>query len=131
MIYKILADISLLFHFLWILFLVFGVIFVLRRSKIAWLHLGGLLFSFFINIIGWYCPLTYLENYLRMFCNRDMTYSGSFMLHYLGHFLGAIIYPDLPETTIRTGALLFVCLNLVVYAIIGVRHRLKSQLLAD
>ncbi|MBW1798367.1 MAG: DUF2784 domain-containing protein [Deltaproteobacteria bacterium] len=118
MIYKVLADLSVLFHFLWILFIVFGIIFALKRSRLAWFHFGGLLFSLFLNILGWYCPLTYLENYLRMSCGDGGTYDSSFIIHYLE----PIIYPDLPEMIIRIGEVLFVCLNLVVYGIIAKRY---------
>ena len=118
MIYKVLADLGVLFHFLWILFIVFGIIFALKRSRLAWFHLGGLLFSLFLNISGWYCPLTYLENYLRMSCGEGGTYGSSF----IAHFLEPIIYPDMPEMIIRIGEVLFVCLNLVVYGIIAKRY---------
>lgn len=118
MIYRLLADLSVLFHFLWILFIVFGIIFALKRSRLAWFHLGGLLFSLFLNIVGWYCPLTYLENYLRMSCGEGGTYGSSFITHYLD----PIIYPDLPEMIIRIGEILFVFLNLVVYGIIAKKY---------
>jgi hypothetical protein len=123
MIYKILADLSVLIHFFWILFLVFGLIFALRRSKIAWVHLGGLLLSLLLNLLGWYCPLTYLENYLRGPIPDGGTYSGPFIVHYLE----LIIYPDLPERTIRTGEILFVCLNLVVYGVLLRSYLLRSH----
>jgi hypothetical protein len=118
MIFRFLADLCVLFHFLWILFLVFGVIFVLKRSKFAWFHFGGLLFSLFINIWGLYCPLTYLENYLYSACAHSTTYSGSFIARYLE----PIIYPELSEKTIRISEILFVSLNLVVYAVFAKRY---------
>ena len=123
MIYKVLADLTILFHFLWILFLIFGVVFALRRSKIAWFHLGGLFFSLFINTLGMYCPLTYLESYLRSASGNSGPYLGSFIAHYLER----IIYLDLPERTIRMGEILFVCLNLVVYGILAKRYFLRSR----
>jgi hypothetical protein len=123
MIYKILTDLTVVFHFLWILFIVFGLIFAIRRSRIAWVHLGGLLFSIFLNLMGWYCPLTYAEYYLRSLYGHGDTYSGSFIAHYLE----LIIYPDLPESTIRIGGIVFVCLNLVVYGILVKRLSVKSK----
>ena len=67
MVYKILADLVTLLHFCWILFIIFGFILALKRWKIAILHLVGLIYAFVLNIKGLYCPLTYLENYLRRF----------------------------------------------------------------
>ena len=123
MIYKVLADLTILFHFLWILFLIFGVVFAIKRSKIAWFHLGGLLFSLFINMLGMYCPLTYLENYLRSTHRASGPYPGSFIAHYLER----IIYLNLPERTIRMGEILFVCLNLVVYGVLAKRYFMRSR----
>ena len=123
MIYNVLADLTILFHFLWILFLIFGVFFAIKRSKIAWFHLGGLLFSLFINMLGMYCPLTYLENYLRSIYGASGPYLGSFIAHYLER----VIYLDLPEKTIRMGEILFVCLNLVVYGVLAKRYFLRSR----
>ena len=57
-----LVDTTLIVHFLWILFLLFGFVFALKGSKIAYVHLGGLLFALVLNALGWYCPLTHLEN---------------------------------------------------------------------
>jgi hypothetical protein len=123
MIYKILADVSVLFHFLWVVFLVFGLVFAIKRSRLAWIHLGGLLFSLLLNLLGWYCPLTYLENYLRGAYADGSTYSDSFIIHYLE----LIIYPDLPERTIRAGEILFVSLNLVVYGVLIKQYLFRSH----
>ena len=114
MVFRILADITILFHIVWILFIVFGIIFAFRKSRIAFLHIAGLLFSLLLNLAGWYCPLTYLENYLRVIGESNNDYSGSFIANYLSY----LIYPDLPEFYIRIGGILFVVINLVGYAYI-------------
>jgi hypothetical protein len=74
--------------------------------------------ALFLNVLGWYCPSTYLENYLRMSCGDDGSYGSSFITNYLE----SIIYPDLPETIIRIGEVVFVCLNLIGYGIIAKRY---------
>ncbi len=110
-----LADITVLLHFLWILFIVFGIILVWRWPKIAFFHLGGLSFSLIINIFGWYCPLTYLENYLYGFGAGHRGYKESFIQHYLL----PIVYPDLPEKTMRFVEVVFVVVLLVVYGVLA------------
>jgi hypothetical protein len=112
---------TVLVHFLWILFILSGIIFALKRSKLAWVHLGGLLFSLVLNLFGWYCPLTHLENYLHSLHPGHLTYDGSFIAHYLEQ----IVYPELPEKIIRIGGILFVILNAVVYLTVG-RKMLKN-----
>jgi len=123
MFYDLLADLTVVLHFLWILFLVFGFVFALRRSSIAWVHLGGILFSLVINLLGLYCPLTYLENYLRSLDTGHSSYSGSFIVHYME----LIIYPDLPIKLIRVGEILFVCFNIAAYVFVGGRIARKRR----
>ena len=123
MIHRLIVDFVILVHFVWIVFLIFGIGFAFKRSRIAWIHLGGLLFSLLLNALGLYCPLTYLEHYLRSLYLETVTYGEPFIAHYLE----GIIYPDVPERIIRIGEILFVCINLIGYGIIAKRYFLKSQ----
>ena len=120
------ADLALVFHFLWILFLIFGIIFAIRRSRIAWIHLGGLLFSLVINLFGWYCPLTHIENRLRLAAGAQVC-DGSFIHRYLS----PLVYPNLTETLIRGGEILFVLLNLGVYGFVALKYLLQSRPVED
>ncbi len=83
MIYKILADIVVFIHFLWILFLIFGALIGVKYKSIKILHISGLVFSVVIQIFGWYCPLTHLEAWLRIKHDLTPAYAGSFIVHYL------------------------------------------------
>ena len=118
MIYKLLAYFTILLHFVWIVFLIFGFYFALKKSKIAWFHLAGLLFSLILNIMGWYCPLTYLENYLHYLGDRGSEYGGSFILKYSEY----IIYPDLPETYIRIVGIIFVGFYTIFYVYMAKKY---------
>lgn len=108
---SLLVDITIVVHFLWILFLVFGFVFALKGSKIAYVHLGGLLFALLLNALGWYCPLTHLENYLHSLHDGHSAYSSSFIARGLGKF----VYPDIPENLLRGGEILLTALYLLVY----------------
>jgi len=46
-------------------------------------HLSGLAFACIIQILGWYCPFTYLEVWLRSKHDPALIYTGSFIIHYL------------------------------------------------
>ena len=120
MIYSLLAHFTILLHFIWILFIIFGFIFALKRSKIAYLHLSGVFFALFLNLMGWYCPLTYLENYLYTLHDIKSAYTKSFIIHYLDY----LIYPDLPETTIRILTLVFVILYVILYTYLAKKFEL-------
>jgi len=124
MIYRVLADFVIVAHFVWILFLIFGFILALMKSKMAFLHVAGLLFTLFLNIMGWYCPLTYVENYLHTLPGSASTHSESFITPYLYH----LIYPDLPEKYIRVGDILFFCLYLTAYGYLAKRYRILDRI---
>lgn len=94
--YGIFADLTVLTHFLWILFLIFGSLWGVRRRAVKILHISGLAFALVIQVFGWYCPLTYLEVWLRAKQNPSLTYRGSFIVHYMERF----VYLDLSRTTI-------------------------------
>jgi hypothetical protein len=83
MLYKIFADIIVLIHFFWILFLFFGAFWGIRNKVVKIFHLFGLAFAFVIQIFDWYCPLTHLEVWLRSKHTPTLTYSGSFIIHYV------------------------------------------------
>lgn len=83
MYYKILADIVVLIHFLWIVFLIFGAFFGVRNRPIKIFHISGLVFAFVIQVFDWYCPLTHLEVWLRGRHDPALAYEGSFIIYYL------------------------------------------------
>jgi len=114
----LLLDSIILLHAAWALFLAVGFVFALRYAEVAVIHVGGLLLSFFLNLMGWYCPLTYLENILHALEKADVGYSSSFMNEYVYRLL----YPELPELTIRIGEMIFVCLNVLGYIYVAKRR---------
>lgn len=89
MIYRALADAVLILHLAFMLFVVLGGLLVLWRRRLAWLHLPAVAWGILIEIAGWICPLTPLENWLRM-QGGERGYSGGFIENYLV----SLIYPD-------------------------------------
>ncbi len=83
MAYRILADLVVMAHFFWIVFLVVGFLPGSRYQSVKILHLGGLGFAVISQIFGWYCPLTHLEVWLRSRHDPELGYAGSFIIHYL------------------------------------------------
>ncbi len=111
MLYKILADITVLIHFLWIVFLFFGALWG-RRSRTAKIfHLSGLAFAFIIQIFDWFCPLTHLEFWLRGKHNPDLTYAGSFIIYYVER----IVYIEISRYIVLIVTLLLGALNVWIY----------------
>jgi hypothetical protein len=105
------ADLVVLIHFFWILFLVFGA-FIGRRFiwlKIA--HIGGIVFALIIQILGWYCPLTYIEIWMRKLQRPSQGYQGSFIIHYVEK----LVYVEISGKIILIATLLLMLLSAGIY----------------
>ena len=86
--YQLLADTVLVVHFLFIAFVLGGGLLVLRWPRLVWLHLPAAVWGVVVEWMGWICPLTPLENHLRMLAGAN-AYSGDFIERYCL----PIIYP--------------------------------------
>jgi len=54
---SLLADVVLVFHFAFVLFVVVGGLLVLRRPRLAWIHVPVAIWGALIELFGWVCPL--------------------------------------------------------------------------
>jgi hypothetical protein len=63
--YPLLADLVLIVHLAFVVFVLCGGLLVLRWRWIAWLHLPAAAWGAVVEFTGWICPLTPLENWLR------------------------------------------------------------------
>lgn len=88
MLNHLLANVIVLIHFGFILFVVFGGFLVLKQRKLIWLHLPAAVWGALIEFSGGFCPLTTLENSLRSASGES--YADGFIEHYLI----PIIYPS-------------------------------------
>ncbi|MEM1205683.1 MAG: DUF2784 domain-containing protein [Acidobacteriota bacterium] len=82
MIYRLLADATVWIHVGFVAFVVLGGLTVLWRRSMVWLHLPAAIWGFLVAAMGWYCPLTDLENLLRRRAGQA-GYPGGFVEHYL------------------------------------------------
>lgn len=109
--YGALADVVLVTHLAFILFVLFGAFLALRWLWVAWLHLPAAFWGAYVEFSGRYCPLTPLENDLRQRAG-EAGYSGGFIDHYVTGW----IYPDglTREMQMVIGAIV-VIINVAVY----------------
>lgn len=123
MLYRILTDLVIFLHLLFIVFVVAGGLLVLRQAWIALLHLPTVLWAAYIEFTGHICPLTPLENHFRRVAGGD-GYSGGFIEHYLL----PIIYPVGLTYEIQISLGLFVVVvNLMLYSFFLYRHFSHSK----
>ena len=121
--YKILADAIIVAHFLFILFMLLGFLLtvcalVFRQKFFEWwlfrsLHLLGIFYVSSLSILGKYCPLTILENELRLRYEVSSVYFGSFIVHYLEK----LIYPDVNPLVIQIPTVFLAIFTIVVFII--------------
>ena len=106
-----LADGVVILHLCFILFVIFGGIIAVFRPKVLLIQIPCVMWGIFIELTGFICPLTPLENYLRQQAGQ-MPYSGDFIMHYIE----PVIYPEglTREFQILMGFLAFV-INALVY----------------
>lgn len=87
--YRALADLVLILHFTFILFVTLGGLLLFRWPSVAYLHLPAALWGMLIELAGGICPLTPLEQRLRRL-GGEPGYRGDF----IDHYLTATIYPS-------------------------------------
>ncbi|UCH81372.1 MAG: DUF2784 domain-containing protein [Nitrospiraceae bacterium] len=87
--YWLAANIIVLTHLGFIIFVTFGGLLLLRSRKWAWVHLPSAIWGSTVEFMGWICPLTPLENRLREKGGHEI-YSEDFIEHYIM----PIIYPS-------------------------------------
>ena len=80
--FRVAADLVVLLHTGFVLFVVLGGLLVLRWRRLAWAHVPAVLWGAMIEFGGWICPLTPLENSLRERSGMVM-YQGDFIEHYI------------------------------------------------
>ena len=112
--HELAADIILIIHFLFILFVIFGALLLFVEKKIVFIHIPAIIWGSYIELTHSICPLTYLENWLLQKANLT-TYSEGFIQYYLV----TIVYPTnlTKDLQIFLGISLIV-INIVIYAFI-------------
>jgi Protein of Unknown function (DUF2784) len=119
MFYRFLADLVVVFHLGFVLFVVLGGLLALRWPRAAWIHLPAALWGAGIEFVQGICPLTPLENRFRSL-GGESGYAGGFVEHYLL----PVLYPAGLSQNVQWGLGIFVVLlNVAVYTIVWRRRR--------
>jgi len=111
MLYRIIADVVVLIHFFWILFLIFGAIWGRKNRIVKALHISGLAFAFIIEVFNFYCPLTYIEVWSRARHDPSLKYTGSFIIHYMEE----LIYIEISRLSVAVVTVLLCLFNAWLY----------------
>ena len=124
MLYRIAADMVLMTHFAFILLVVAGALAVFRYPWFVWIHVPAASWGAFVELTGRICPLTTLENFLRIHAGQE-GYANSFVEQYIL----PVIYPvGLTRQVQLLLAGLVVAVNAIIYATILLRKRAARQI---
>ena len=114
MAYRLFADLIVVIHGLFSLFVMLGGLLVIRHRRVMYLHLPAMLWGAIVELYNIICPLTPWENYFRKM-GGESGYESDFIEKYL---IPAIYPAGLNvEIQIVLGCLV-VIVNLIVYGIV-------------
>jgi len=88
MLYTYLADLVVLLHAFFVLFVLLGGFLVFWRPVLAWFHLPAVFWGAVVEFTGWICPLTPLENMLRTRGGGSGYATG-----FIEHHIMPLLYP--------------------------------------
>ncbi len=122
-IHRLLADATVILHFAFVAFVAAGGLLVLRRPRLAWVHLPCAAYGALVEFFRWTCPLTPLENHLRRL-GGQAGYAGGFIERYLL----PVVYPE-PFPLWLSAALgaAVVLVNGAIYAGLAARARRRRR----
>lgn len=120
MLYRLAADLIVILHFGFVLFVLVGGLLLMKWPRLAWLHLPAVAWGAWVEFSGWICPLTPLENWLRT-QSGEAGYTGDFVARYLSE----VLYPEAltHELQLILGTAVVV-INLAIYGWLWRTHRL-------
>ena len=112
--YELAAKLTLIVHFAFILFVVFGALLFFVTTKIIFIHIPAFIWGSYIELTHSICPLTYLENWFLNKANLTI-YSEGFIQNYLV----PIVYPpDLTKDLQIYLGITLIVVNIIIYGFI-------------
>ena len=112
--YELAANLILIIHFVFIIFVVFGALLFFVVKKIVFIHIPALIWGSYIELTHSICPLTYLENWFLNKANLTI-YSEGFIQNYIV----PIVYPaDLTKDLQIYLGITLIVVNIIIYGFI-------------
>lgn len=118
MMYRIIADLTMVVHFLFLLYMALGGFLAWRWPRTLWLHLAVVCWGVISIVTGVECPLTVVEDWGR----RNAGLEGLPATGFIDHYIEGVIYPE--EYTNLARILVAV---LVVFSWIGYLWRRRHR----
>lgn len=119
MLYRILADLVVVVHAAFIVFVLTGGFLALKWPWIIRLHLPAAIWGAIVEFSGWLCPLTPLEHWLRQEAGMN-----AYHIDFVSQYLLPILYPSglTRKMQIVFGSIVLI-VNGTLYLVLWVRRR--------
>ncbi|MDT4997549.1 MAG: hypothetical protein QOD45_1617 [Pseudonocardiales bacterium] len=104
--YRLLVDLVVSVHLAFLAYVVLGGFLAWRWPRLIWLHLPVAAYGGLIVLIGWTCPLTAVERWLRTRAGEHGYRDG-----FIDHYLTGVLYPEHFKTQARLLAALVVAVS--------------------
>lgn len=117
MLYRVAADLLVLMHLAFVIFVVAGGLTAFKWPWMMLLHMPAAGWGAIIEYKGWICPLTPWENSLRKLAGEE-GYTEGFIEHYI---LQVVYPPGLTRDMQTTLGTIVVVVNLLIYAVLFYR----------
>ena len=96
MVYRFLADATVVVHFAFVVFIAVGGLLAWRWPRVLWLHVPAVVWGLGIVVIGYDCPLTGLERYFRRLGGEQVPRAG-----FIDRYVQGVIYPERYTSLLR------------------------------
>ncbi|WP_459958986.1 DUF2784 domain-containing protein [Nocardia sp. IFM 10818] len=126
MIYRLLADLTAGVHFAFVAYVVVGGFLAWRWPRTIWWHLVAVGWGFGTVLIGYDCPLTYVEDWAR----REAGQAGLPPSGFIDHYLTGVIYPENALGLVRALVVVAVLVSWAGFAVLF-RRRVMASAKAD
>lgn len=98
-------------HLAFVIFVVAGGLLVIRWRRLMLIHITAVIWAAAVELFGWICPLTPLENWFR-----EQSGQSSYQDDFVGHFILPLLYPEGLSREVQIVLGLFVIIvNLALY----------------
>ena len=123
MFYRILADLLVLIHLAFVIFVVTGALLSLFSHRWMYVHIPAVIWAALVELAGWVCPLTPMENHFRRL-GGEAGYAGGFIEE---HLLAGLYPAGLTRSDQVFLGVVAVILNAAAYFWVWRRRRAQRQ----
>ena len=122
MFYLWLADLVVIIHLSFVAFVIAGGLLALKWRQFAYIHIPAVGWAVVVEIMGWVCPLTPVEIWLRENAGEKGYTTG-----FIEHYILPVLYPaELTRTVQLILGILLLSLNVAIYSWIVFRSMKKT-----